>query len=222
MRRADRLFEIIQMLRGSTKPVTAETMADQLEVSERTVYRDMAALQAMRVPIAGEAGIGYIMRPGYDLPPLNFDREELEAIQVGLSLLTRTGDRSLNQAAARVLAKIERMGEIEGLRVSDWGALPPERIDLAELRAAIREERKLDLRYRDGEGTVTERRVWPIAITYYVEVVVMTAWCELRVDFRNFRGDRIESLTTLEEGFMGQGAALRARWEALQEAGGDS
>lgn len=214
MRRADRLFEIIQMLRRASAPLTAEAIAATLEVSERTIYRDMAALLAMRVPVAGEAGIGYIMRPGYDLPPLNFDHEELEAIQVGLSLLIRTGDRSLNQAAARVLAKIERIGEVEGLRVSDWGVSPIERIDLAELRAAVREERKLALCYRTGAGAVTERRVWPIAITYHTEVVVMTGWCELRSDFRSFRGDRIERVDLLEESFKGEGAALRARWEA--------
>lgn len=217
MRRADRLFEIIQMLRRASAPLTAEAMARSLEVSDRTIYRDMAALQAMRVPIAGEAGIGYIMRPGYDLPPLNFDFDELEAIQVGLSLLIRTGDRSLNQAAARVLAKVERVGEVEGLRVSDWGVSPIERIDLAELRAAVREERKLTLRYRTGEGKVTERRVWPIAITYHTEVVVMTGWCELRADFRSFRGDRIERLQVLDERFEGEGAALRARWEETRE-----
>ncbi len=215
MRRADRLFEIIQCLRGATQPMTAEAIAAQLEVSERTVYRDMAALQAMRVPIAGEAGIGYIMRPGYDLPPLNFDSEELQAIQVGLSLLVRTGDRGLNEAAARVLSKIETVGEFDSLKVSDWGVLLPERVDLAELRAAIREERKLHLHYCDGARRRTERCVWPIAITYFTEVVVMTVWCELRQDFRNFRGDRIEQLSLLSETFVGQGDDLRARWEAL-------
>ncbi len=217
MRRADRLFEIIQTLRSASGPLTAATIAEELEVSVRTVYRDVAALQAMRVPIDGEAGIGYLLRAGYDLPPLNFDTEELEAIVVGLSLLDRTGDRSLKRAAQRVTHKIEALTLNSGsLKVSDWGAPTPERVDLAELRGAIREERKLQLTYRDGTGAETERKVLPIAITYFVEVVVMTAWCELREDFRNFRADRIAELTLLDERFDGQGASLRARWEAAQ------
>ncbi len=219
MRRADRLFEIIQLLRRAPAPLTAEAMAARLEVSARTVYRDMAALQAMRVPIAGEAGIGYIMRPGYDLPPLNFDSEELQAIQVGMSLLARTGDRSLNEAAARVLSKIEAICALDSLRVSACGAPPPERVDLADLRRAIGEERKLLLVYADAGAEISERRVRPIAITYFVEVVVMSAWCELRRDFRNFRCDRILSMTLLEERFEGEGAALRASWEASQGLG---
>ncbi len=222
MRRADRLFEIIQLLRRATRPLTAEAIAARLEVSERTVYRDMAALLAMRVPIAGEAGVGYVMRPGYDLPPLNFDSEELQAIQVGLSLLGRTGDRGLNAAARRVLGKIEAIGAAPALRVSDWGVPPPERVDLGDLRAAILEERKLLLVYADGAGRLTERRVRPIAITYFVEVVVMTAWCELRRDFRNFRGDRIQHLTPLDEHFRGEGETLRRAWEASQGLAADA
>ncbi len=217
MRRADRLFEIIQTLRSASGPLTAAQIAEELEVSVRTVYRDVSALQAMRVPIDGEAGIGYLLRAGYDLPPLNFDSEELEAIVVGLSLLDRTGDRGLKRAAQRVTHKIEALTLNAGrLKVSDWGAAPPERVDLAELRGAIREERKLHILYRDGTGTESERTVLPIAITYFVEVVVMTAWCTLREDFRNFRVDRIVELTVLEERFDGQGESLRRQWEAAQ------
>ncbi|MEO1192499.1 MAG: YafY family protein [Pseudomonadota bacterium] len=217
MRRADRLFEIIQLLRRARAPLTAVQLAEQLEISTRTLYRDMAALQALRVPVEGEAGVGYMLRAGYDLPPLNFDSEEVEAIIVGLSLLQRTGDRGLTRAAQRVVAKIEAVSlEPDALRVSGWGAEEPIEIDLASLRQAIREERKLFLVYSDGSDRVTERRVLPLAITYFVRVVVLTAWCELRQDFRHFRGDRVQRLELLEDSFAGQGAALRAQWTALQ------
>jgi predicted DNA-binding transcriptional regulator YafY len=109
MRHPARLFEIIQILRSANAPVTAMQIAGTLEVSPRTVYRDIAALQAMRTPIEGEAGIGYVMRSGYDLPPLNFDADEIESLVVGLSLLARTGDRGLQQAAARISAKIDTL-----------------------------------------------------------------------------------------------------------------
>ncbi|GAB5467283.1 MAG: YafY family protein [Rhodospirillales bacterium] len=219
MRRADRLFEIIQILRAARGPMTADALAAGLEISVRTLYRDVAALQAMRVPIEGAAGIGYVMRAGYDLPPLNFDSEELEAIVVGLSLLNRTGDRGLTQAAQRVTAKIEALNQdIGALRVSSWGVKEPEAVDLPTLRRVIREERKLAMVYVDRYGQETERTVLPLALAYLIEVVVLTAWCDLRQDFRHFRGDRIRSLTLLEERCIGQGATLRATWQQREDA----
>ena len=143
MRRADRLFELIQVLRRARKAVTAAQLAEKLEVAPRTIYRDIAALMAMRVPIDGAAGVGYVMRPGYDLPPLMFDREEVEAIAVGLQLLGRTGDRGLLAAGRRAGAKIagvlpeRREGELDDDRfvVSDFGA--PAASYMGVLRCAI-------------------------------------------------------------------------------------
>ena len=214
MPRSARLFEIIQIIRAAPNPVTAAQIAALLEVSTRTVYRDIAALQAMRTPVEGAAGIGYVMRAGYDLPPLNFDIEEIEAITVGLSLLSRTGDSALEKAATRVFAKIDAAGrDNRSLRVSDWGVADKHAIDPAMLRAAIRDEQKLRIRYRDRAGRETGRIVWPIALTYFVEVLVVAAWCELREDFRHFRVDRIRAAEVIEEGFKGRGDGLRRAWE---------
>ena len=215
MRRTSRLFEIIQLLRNQTKPITAEQLAITLEVSTRTVYRDIATLQAMRTPIDGEAGVGYLMRSGYDLPPLNFDIEEIEAIVVGLSLLARTGDAGLNKAASRVSIKIDDLREnIHNLHVSDWGAVSPTQIDMSELRQAIRHREKLIIRYEDENQHKSQRVILPIAMVYFIEVVVLAAWCELRADFRHFRVDRIQHCTFTHDSFKGQAKQLREKWQA--------
>ena len=197
MRRADRLFELIHLLRRARKAITAVQLAEALEVAPRTIYRDIAALMAMRVPIDGAAGVGYIMRPGYDLPPLMFDREEVEAVAVGLQLLNRTGDQDLQAAARRVAAKIAgvlpelRADELDDGRfvVSDFGT--PAAADMGMLRSAVRDNRRLALVYRDERDRLTERTCLPLAVIYYIEVTVLAAWCELRDDFRHFRADRI-------------------------------
>ena len=217
MRPSSRLFEIIQILRGAARPVTARRLAGMLEVSERTIYRDIAALQAMRTPIQGESGIGYVMRRGYDLPPLNFDREETEALRVGLSMLARTGDSALQRAARRICDKIEALHEpADWLRVTPWGAPPddPERgcVPVAMLRDAVRNERKLRLLYRDSDDTETTRVVRPVALIYHVECVMLAGWCELRGAFRHFRTDRIHRCDLLKQGFAGQSRALRQIW----------
>jgi len=220
--RSERMFEIIQLLRSAKTPRTAASLAEALEVTPRTVYRDIAALQAMRVPIAGEAGVGYVMRRGFDLPPLMFSTEEVEAIVVGLALLRRTGDLGLLAAAESVGRKIalvlpeepgRRLHE-ESLQVSAWGAKPP-RIDLRLLRRAVHEEQKLYLVYEDEEGRRTERTVRPLAIVYYVAVNVLAAWCELRRDFRHFRLDRIQACAATGERFAREGEKLRASWRLL-------
>ena len=213
-------FEIIQLLRRAAKPVTAQALAETLEVVPRTVYRDIAALQAMRVPIEGEAGIGYVMRRGFDLPPLMFTAEEVEAIVVGLSLLRRTGDVGLQAAAGRVTAKIAEVLPEEGalhldgppLYVSRAGPSPPERVDLRLIRRAIREEAKLWIAYEDAEAQRTERTVKPLAMLYYIEVVVLTGWCELRQGFRHFRADRIADCRITGDRFAGKGDELRRLW----------
>ena len=217
MHRSNRLFEVIQILRAAQQPVTAAQLAAQLEVSQRTVYRDVASLQAMRVPIEGEAGLGYVMRRGYDLPPLNFDQEEIEALRVGLSLLARTGDSALQRAAGRIGAKIDALGEpADWLQVAPWGAPldDPDKgcVPLALLRDAIRGERKLRLIYRNGAGLESERVIRPLALVYHVECVLLAGWCELRKGFRHFRSDRIYGYEVLEESFAEQGATLRALW----------
>ena len=218
LRRADRLFDIIQLLRTASRPLTAAALATALEVTPRTIYRDVAALQARRIPIEGAPGLGYVLRRGFDLPPLMFTREEIEAIVVGTRLLRRTGDVGLQDAAARVLSKVE-VALPEMLRhalatpiafVSAHGA--PEVGELSVVRGAIREERKLRIGYADERGQLTSRKIWPFALAYYVEATLIGAWCELRDDFRHFRADRVQSLTVLDEGYPVPGRTLTENW----------
>ena len=222
MRKASRLFEIIQILRLARKPVTSADIAAQMEVSQRSVYRDIAALQAMRVPIEGGRGLGYILRPGFDLPPLMFSIEETEAIVLALALLDRTGDRELKQAAKRVNRKIAAAMTPSLRRTLDanalyaWGTIQPrpEGIDLAVVRRAIRDEQKLAIAYRDEAGRASERTIRPLALIYYSEAANIVAWCELRQALRNFRGDRVKSSVLVDDFFRGEGDRLRKEWIA--------
>jgi predicted DNA-binding transcriptional regulator YafY len=222
MRRADRLFDVIQTLRSAKGPMTAAAIAERLEVTPRTIYRDIVSLQASRVPIEGAAGIGYVLRRGFDLPPLMFSTEEADAIAVGLRLLHRLRDPDLDAAAERVLSKIasvlpEPVRQSVGhapFFVSEGSSRVPEGISLSDIRSAIREQRKMHLSYRDEAGRGSARTVWPIALAYYVDVTVVAAWCELRSDYRHFRADRIQSLTILDERYPAAQAELIAGWEA--------
>ncbi|MEM7177276.1 MAG: YafY family protein [Pseudomonadota bacterium] len=215
MSKTDRMFELIQILRSARAPLRARDIAVRLEVSPRTVYRDIASLQAMRVPIEGAAGIGYVMRRGYDLPPINFDVEEAEALTLGLSMIGRAGDPGLRRAAVRAARKLSAAApRAEAIFSSQWGADAPAHVDLSTLREAIREETKIAVRYTDDRGSCTQRRLRPLALIYYIDNVLLVAWCELRHDFRHFRLDRMQSCEKTAQTFAGEGAGLRARWEA--------
>ena len=197
--------------------MTAQVLADRLEVSKRTVYRDIATLQSRRTPIEGEAGVGYIMRPGYDLPPLNFDAEEITALRVGLAMLTRSGDSALEAAESRIHRKVDALhGPADWLQVAPWGAPrdDPERgcVSVAMVRDAIRQSRKLRLTYRGAGDEDTERTVRPVAVVYHLECIMLAAWCELRAQFRHFRMDRIYACTALNETFAEQAETLRSLW----------
>ncbi len=226
MRRADRLFDILQLLRVAAHPTTAATIAERLEVTVRTVYRDIATLQARRIPIEGAAGIGYVLRRGFDLPPLMFTDDEIDAITVGARLVRRLRDRGLRAAADSVLAKVTTVlpealrGGVTGapFLVSHGGAETPTGIHLAELRRAIRETRKVRITYSDAQGQNSERIVWPVAMAYYVDVTVLGAWCELRGDFRHFRVERIVGSSILDDRFPTDGSKLMERWFALQKS----
>lgn len=219
MSRSNRLFEIIQILRAAPRPVTADSLAQKLEVSVRTIYRDIASLQARQTPIEGSAGIGYMMRNGYDLPPLNFDQEEIEALRVGLLLLSRTGDSMLQKAANRIFEKVDVLhGPAEWLQVTPWGAPTddPERgcVSISLLREVIRDEHKLELTYRDENDVETERIIRPIALSYQSTSILLAGWCELRNGLRHFRTDRIYGCNKLEQRFECQGDVLRELWLA--------
>jgi predicted DNA-binding transcriptional regulator YafY len=217
MRRADRLLRLVQALRRNRRPVTAQSLAEELEVAKRTIYRDIADLQASRVPIEGEAGIGYILRPGYDLPPMMFTIEEAEAIALGLRLVRDRGDAALVKAAADVLTKISAVVPAPlGTAIQESALLvpirPPEAADfgpnLPELRQAIRDQIKLDIAYADESGCETERTIWPLAMFFYTHVTLVCAWCELREDHRMFRSDRIRSMTLTPVRFNGRNGSL--------------
>jgi predicted DNA-binding transcriptional regulator YafY len=225
MRRADRLFDIIQILRTVSRPITAATLAEKLEVTVRTIYRDIAALQGSRVPIEGAPGLGYVLRRGFDLPPLMFTTEEIDAIAVGVRLLRRLRDRKLQEAAESVLGKLSAVVPpplqsqlvATPLYVSEGSAPAVTGIDLSQLRGAIRETRKLAITYADEEGRHTRRTIWPVAMAYYVDVTLVGAWCELRNDFRHFRVDRILASDVLDERFSADSGRLTAEWLALRK-----
>ncbi len=227
MRRADRLFDIIQVLRLARTPITASTIANELEVAPRTVYRDIATLQARRVPIDGEAGVGYVLRRGFELPPLMLTEEEVEAVAVGLRLLRRTGDPGLEAAARSVLTKLaaampdalrERLASAP-FHVSARGAPPPGAVDLSETRAAIRSARKMRIDYVDLKGATSTRTICPVAVEYHVQATLICAWCELRNDYRHFRTDRIVGAQVLGDGFETEVGQLMAGWIALTRVG---
>lgn len=222
MRKASRLFEIIQILRLAKAPVTAARMAASLEVTQRSLYRDIAALQAMRVPIEGERGVGYILRPGFHLPPLMFTAEETEAIVLGMALIGRTADLELRKASEQVIGKISASvpapirQALSSRALHAWGAVAqaPEAVDFGLVRRAIRDEEKLSLDYRDERGQATTRKVRPLALIYYSEVAVIVGWCELRQAIRNFRADRVALCSPSGEYFKNDGERLRGLWVA--------
>ena len=208
MRRADRLFEIIQHLRR--RPTTrARDLAEALEVSERTIYRDVRDLITSGVPIEGEAGVGYVLRPGFDLPPLMFKETEIEALVLGLRIVESWADDELAEAAADSLAKIEAVLP-EGLRgfMENTALMAPAMhftepigFDLADLRRAVRQRIKVFFRYTDVLAQGSERTVRPLSLAYFGPVWVLAAWCELRLDFRTFRLDRMQDFALTGERF---------------------
>lgn len=219
MARTERLFDIIQILRTASKPVLAADIADTLEVSIRTVYRDIAHLQARQVPIYGETGVGYVMRAGYDLPPLSFDEDEAEAIILGLSMVARTGDGGLWKSAKAAARKLREVAPgVRHLIASSWGNDASDAGFASLVRRAIRTETKLRLSYGDANGVRTDRTVWPLAMIYYCDNEVLVSWCELRGAIRHFRVDRMFACALVPDRFQGAGAAILSEWEDNQKA----
>ncbi|MDB5563955.1 MAG: YafY family transcriptional regulator [Tardiphaga sp.] len=220
MRRADRLFEIIQVLRRTRKPLTADAIAAELETSKRTIYRDIATLMAQRVPIRGEAGMGYILERGFDMPPLMLTPDEIEAAVLGAQWVAGHADAALAKAAENLIAKIadtvpERLRpfvlEPASRARPHWQA-EPDRLDMVLVRAHIHAGKKVRLRYRDEHGRDSERTIWPIAVGYLEAVRLLAAWCELRKDFRSFRTDRVVEATYLDERYPERRETLRIKW----------
>lgn len=211
MRRADRLFEIIQILRRK-KSTRAADLATLLEVSERTIYRDIGDMIGRGVPIEGAAGVGYILRPGLDLPPLMFNENELEALLLGARIVQSWADPELAAAAATVMDKVAAVLPEPLRRQCDlarlWAPADHVRetiaIDQAALRHAVRDQRKIRFTYQDLDGRSSERTVRPLIMAFYGPVWVLAAWCELRRGFRVFRLDRMSGLAVLDARFRAE------------------
>jgi len=223
MARSERLLDLLQALRRRRRPVSGQTLADELDVSIRTLYRDIATLQAQGAPIEGEAGLGYVLKPGFFLPPLMFGEEEVDAIILGLRFVSQRGDEDLERAAENALAKIEAAlpPEMENAAAESALLAGPVKsgkpAQLKHIRDAIGREEKLYLAYTDKKGKATERLIWPIAIGFFEAAEVLAAWCETRRDFRHFRLDRIRSVTPVHERTPRRHRILLAEWRLSQE-----
>jgi predicted DNA-binding transcriptional regulator YafY len=221
MRRADRLLRVIQLLRRYRRPVTGQVMAEELEISLRTLYRDIADLITDGVPIRGEAGVGYVLGEGYDLPPLMFKADELEAVMLGLRWVAKRGDPDLARAAMDTAAKIGTVLPANlkpflydsSLIAYPFGLKNEDRIDVAALRKAIREQNKVHIQYRVEDGTESRRIIWPIGISYLDAQRLIIAWCELRQGFRSFRTDRVIISEVLLDKYKERRKVLLSRWQ---------
>ena len=220
MTRAERLLQLMQLLRMAKTPVAGATLAEVLGVSLRTLYRDIASLQAQGAQVEGEAGLGYVLRGGFLLPPLMFDGEELEALALGLVWVQERGDNAMAPAARQATAKIAAVLPLAlqqafahtGMLVGPGELVANASQWLPEVRRAIRHEQKLLLTYADGAGVQSKRVVWPFAIGFFDSIRIISAWCELRQGFRHFRSDRIRQLTVLEQGYPRRRETLLREW----------
>ena len=229
MSRAQRLLDLIQVLRRHRHPVSGATLAEATGVSLRTLYRDIEVLKAEGAHIDGEAGVGYVLRPGFMLPPLMFSEEEIEALVLGSRWVHQRADRALADAAANVLAKIgavlpkdlREMLDDSGLLIAPGNPIAAGDAQLPKIRQAIRTERKIGLSYRDEKGVDSKRTIWPFALGFFEKARVVVAWCELREDFRHFRTDRIVVLNMTEKRYPRRRQAMLKEWrerEATREA----
>lgn len=219
MSRSERLLQLLQVLRQHRRPVSGRALAETLGISLRTLYRDIASLQTQGADIDGEAGVGYLLRPGYMLPPLMFSADEIEALVLGMRLVASRADPQLVFAARDALSKIDAVLPADlretlassPLLAGGKPKLPEDRVDLTLLRKAIQAERTLRIVYRDEKGSATERTIWPFALAFFDGARVLLAWCTLRNDFRHFRTDRMD---VIEEG---TGRYPRRRTQLLKE-----
>lgn len=228
MSRVVRLFDLIQALRRRRRAVTALALAEELGVSKRTVHRDIATLTALGAPIEGEAGVGYLLRSGFLVPPMMFSEAELGALALGGQWVKQRGDPDLIEAAENALAKIAAVlpeGLVGNLADPALISAPTahgvaDAVDPRLLRSAIRRNRKLRIRYSGDGRPPSERTVWPVAIVYFDAVRILAAWCELRADFRHFRTDRIAMAAELDERVPKSRRRLVQDWLARERASG--
>jgi predicted DNA-binding transcriptional regulator YafY len=226
VRKAERLFQIIQILRRSSRPVTSAEIAEELEVARRTVYRDIAHLIGQRVPVEGEAGLGYVLDPRYDMPPLMLTPEEIEAVLLGAQMVARLGDPAITTAARDVISKISSSipEDLLPFIAEPAVSLRPDEVaegpafDSRPFRWAIREGRKLRLDYRAADDSLSHRTVWPVLLGYADGRCLLIAWCETRRAFRHFRAERILKAEVLHEAIGISRIGLRRQWQKWREA----
>ncbi|MEM5492341.1 YafY family protein [Hoeflea sp. AS16] len=224
MSRAVRLLDLLQVFRRYKRPVSGAVLAEELGVSLRTIYRDIETLKAQGAAIDGEAGVGFVLKPGFMLPPLMFSEDEIEALVLGSRWVAERTDQPLGQAARNALTKIAavlpadlRAGLDDSTLLVGRGApLAAGESELPAIRDAIRRQRKLEISYADVNGACSERVIWPIALAFFDRARVIVAWCELRNDFRHFRADRIISLTVDAKGYPQRRAVLMKQWQAKE------
>ena len=225
MARSTRLLDLVQILRGHRYPVSGATLAAELKVSLRTLYRDIATLQAQGADIEGEPGLGYVLKPGFMLPPLMFTEDEIEALALGARWVASRGDGELGKAANQAIAKIAavlpadlkaKLEDANLLVAPAWDAAI-DNVDLSLLRQAIRNERIVEISYADVNGQETERAIWPFALGYFEKVRMVVSWCELRQGFRHFRTDRIRSAEITGKRYPRRRAALLKDWRIASE-----
>ena len=224
MSRAQRLLDLIQALRGYRRPVSGATLAEALGISLRTVYRDIETLKAQGAHIDGEPGVGYVLRPGFMLPPLMFSEEEIEAIVLGSRWVADRADPALGAAARNALAKIAAVLpqdlkvslDTSSLLVGPGNAVAAGDAELPTIRLAIRTERKLRIFYVDGRGRDSKRTIWPFALAFFDRVRVVVAWCEKREGFRHFRTDRIRKVQFVDKRYPRRRQVLLKDWRATE------
>ena len=225
MSRSERLFDLLNVLRRHRRPVSGQMLANEMGISLRTLYRDIASLQAQGATIEGEPGVGYVLKPGFMLPPLMFTPEEVEALVLGSRWVADRADARMRDAALGALARIAAVVppalrddmETSALLVVPGAPFPVDVVDPGLLRKAIRTERRLKLCYRDEAGTASERVVWPFALAFFDRVRLMIAWCELRDDFRSFRTDRIVEAEVMEGRYPARRQVLLKTWREIHE-----
>lgn len=224
MRKAERLFEIVQLLRLARGPVSAQSLAKELGTSKRSVYRDVAALMAQGVPVRGEAGVGYVLEKGFDMPPLMLTSDEIDAAVLGAHWVASRGEPDLAKAALNLLAKIEVVipQRLRGHVLEPATSIAPvranpEAVNSSLLRHAIRAHRKMTLEYKGQSGMITRRVIWPILLGYRDAGRILAAWCELRAGFRYFRTERVISAEVLEQRIPENALALRQRWQTAMD-----
>lgn len=224
MSRSERLFDLLQVLRRHKRPVSGKILATETGVSIRTLYRDIASLQALGAMIEGEAGVGYVLRPGFLLPPLMFTQEEIEALVLGSRWVIERADNHLSDAARSALSRIATVlptdlrNDLEKstLLIGPGTKLPADIVDLKYLRKAIRNEHKLILDYRDKNDAASTRTIWPFALTFFDSARILLGWCELRQGFRHFRTDRIISAHITGERYPERRQTLFKKWREAE------